>query len=34
MSKVDTGMGKGRGKEVSSCDDCSNNHYAGFGPEI
>ena len=32
IRKVDTGMGKGRGKEVSLAMIAANNHYAGFGP--
>ena len=32
IRKVDTGMGKGKGKEVSLAMIAANNHYAGFGP--
>jgi uncharacterized protein YecE (DUF72 family) len=32
IRKVDSGMGKGKGKEVSLAMIAANNHYAGFGP--
>ena len=32
IRKVDTGMGKGKEKEVSLAMIAANNHYAGFGP--
>ena len=32
IRKVDTGIGKGKGKEVSLAMIPANNHYAGFGP--
>jgi uncharacterized protein YecE (DUF72 family) len=32
IRKVDTGIGKGKGKEVSLAMIAANNHYAGFGP--
>jgi uncharacterized protein YecE (DUF72 family) len=32
IRKVDTGMGKGKGKEVGLAMIAANNHYAGFGP--
>jgi uncharacterized protein YecE (DUF72 family) len=32
IKKVDNGIGKGKGNEVSLAMIAANNHYAGFGP--